>query len=173
MDNDGFQDLVLGTGPLQINRVLWNRGGLSLREISVTSGISFLDEPVEIVGSDLDQNGASDLVYRNRSGKVRLFEASGDLQSWTRLRLSELVPGTRVSLIVRDRDWILHPIERIVGTKSDFTVGLGDADVIESIKVFYPGDTEPAKELQKMPPNQLLEIELPKRPKKRATVPIG
>lgn len=173
MDNDGFEELILGTGPLQINRVLWNRGGLAFREVSVASGISYLDEPVQFAGSDLDRNGAAELIYRNSSGQIRLFEASGDIRSWVRLSLSEYVPGTRVSLVVRDSDWVLHSIERVVDDSADFTIGLGEADIIESVKVFYPGNEEPVKSLEKVEPDQLLEIQLPKRPKKRATEPIS
>jgi hypothetical protein len=173
MDNDGYEDLVLGTGPLEINRVFWNRGGLAFREVSVASRLSYLDEPVQFAGSDLDRNGAAELIYRNRSGKIRLFEAAGDIRSWVRIDLSEYVPGTRVSIIVRDSDWVLHSIERVVDSAANFTLGLGEADLIESIKVFYPGNREPVTSLEKVKPNQRIEIELPKRPKKRETEPIS
>lgn len=173
MDNDGYEDLVLGTGPLEINRVFWNRGGLAFREVSVASRLSYLDEPVQFAGSDLDRNGAAELIYRNRSGKIRLFEAAGDIRSWVRIDLSEYVPGTRVSIIVRDSDWVLHSIERVVDSAANFTIGLGEADLIESIKVFYPGNREPVNSLEKVKPNQRIEIELPKRPKKRETEPIS
>jgi len=163
LDNDGFLDLFVGTGPLAINRVFWNRGGVSFREISVVSRGSYLDEPVRFRSCDVDEDGAVDIFYRSRSGRIRRLEPTGPLDDWLTLELVRHEPGARVELTVRDGDWVLHPVSAFFDLDARTTLGLGPADIVERIAVFPPGGDEPVRTLEKVEPNRELVIELPAR----------
>ena len=165
LDNDGFLDLFVGTAPLAINRVFWNRGGVSFREISVVSRSGHLDEPVRFHSRDVDEDGAADIFYRNRSGRIRRLEATGPLHDWLVIELVHHAPGARVEVTVRDEDWVLHSISTFFDLEARITLGLGSADVIERLAVFPPGGDEPVRTLEKFEPDRELVIELPPREK--------
>ena len=172
LDNDSYEDILLGTGVLSINRVFWNREGVGFKEISIVSQGSYLDEAVSFAVADLDKNGTTDVLYLNESGRVRWLEASGAMDDWIQVTVKGYSPGARLSLTVRDKDWVLHPIERRLDTAPSLMIGIGQADVIERLDVFAPEGGEPLATLEKIEPNREVVIELPKRPKPRAIVPI-
>ena len=172
LDNDSYEDLLLGTGVLSINRVFWNREGSGFKEISIASQGSYLDGAVSFAVADLDKNGTTDVLYLNESGRVRWLEATGAMDNWLQVTVKGSSPGVRLSLTVRDKDWVLHPIERRLDTASSAMIGIGQADVIERLDVFAPGGGKPLATLEKIEPNREVVLELPKRPKKRAIVPM-
>ncbi len=173
LDNDGYEDVFLGTGPLSVNRVFWNREGSGFMEISVVSRGSYLDEPVTFDIADPNADGRADIFYLNRSGRIRWLEAGGAMDRWIHLKVTGQPNGTRVSLSFRDRDWVLRSLERPLGLEPSLTIGLGQATIIERLDLFAGDETEPLKSLEKIEPNQALLVELPKRPKQRAVVPMA
>lgn len=172
LDNDSYEDILLGTGSLSINRVFWNREGVGFKEISAVSRGSFLDEPASFAAADLDKNGTMDVLYLNKSGRVRWLEATGAMDGWVHVTVKGHPPEARLSLTVRDKDWVLHRIERRLGITSSLMIGIGQAEVIERLDLFGPEGGDPLSTLEKIEPNREVVIKLPKRPKKRAIVPM-
>tara|TARA_R110000850_G_scaffold9033_30_gene33411 strand:- start:7168 stop:9069 length:1902 start_codon:yes stop_codon:yes gene_type:complete len=166
LDNDGFSDLVVGTGPLQINRVLWNREGTGFREVSVTTRGSFLDHPISIFTGDPDANGHADWIYQAESGKIRWLQATGNIQNWIRVVLTESNIGTQVTVVTRDPDWIVHTVTRTMDRDPSVTIGLGEASSIEAIDVAFADGSKAIETLTQGKLNQKLEIKLPKSARK-------
>jgi len=173
LDSDGYEDFVIGTGDLGVNRAFWNRQGMDFRDVSVSTGMSFVDSPLGFVSADLNGDGATELLSQKENGEIRWQETIGGSSNWLNLDLAGSRPGTRVAFVVRDQDWVLHPIQRVSGTSPRLTVGLGNAKTIESIQVFAPEKTDPVKMLESVEPNQSIEIQVPKTPKPRAVVPLS
>ncbi len=172
LDNDGYEDLFLGTGTLSINRVFWNQGGTGFREISIASRGSYLDEAVRFAVTSTSRAGSPDIFYGNSLGRIRWLEATGAIDRWIEVSVPAHPPGSTLVLSVRDKDWILRSIRRRLENHAPLLIGLGQADIIEQITVFARGETETLASLEKIEPNQSLTIALPKRPKKRSVVPI-
>ncbi len=172
IDNDGYEDIFLGTGPLAINRVFWNQEGSGFREVSVVSRGSYLDEALQFDIADPNGDGRADIFYLNGAQRIRWLEATGGMERWIHLQVKEHTPGTRISLLVRDRDWVLRTITRPLGLDSSLTVGLGQATIIERLVVLAESGSEPLKTMENIEPNQTVQVELPKRPKQRAVVPM-
>lgn len=172
IDGDGFEDLIVGTKTLQTNRLFWNQMGSGFREVSAVSGATFLDEPTKMVSTDLDGDGAMDLLVSNQDGSVRRLETAGAAPNWISLHLSRPVPGARVKLEVRDSDWIVHTISRQFQNESQLTVGVGTADIIETIEIFAPGVEESFEKIEKVKPNQHLSVKIKAQPRKRPAVPL-
>lgn len=173
IDNDGYLEILAGTSPLELNRLYWNLGGAGFREISVVSAASYLDSPTEIVSVDLDADGEIDLLYPEGGGAVRRLEPAGTSGKWIRVHVSGHLPGTKVAVTVRDADWVMRTVESRLAMQAAETIGLGDATTIEKIAVFLPGEKEPAAIAEEANPNESVSIVLPKRPRKRAVVPIS
>lgn len=172
LDNDGYEDIFLGTGALSGNRVFWNQEGSGFREISVVCRGSYLDEALRFDIADPNADGRADIFYLNGSKKIRWLEATGAMDRWIHLQVKEHPPGTRVSLSFRDRDWVLRTIVRPLGLDSSLTIGLGQAAIIERLDILAETGSEPLKTMEKIEPNRTLLVELPKRPKMRAVVPM-
>lgn len=172
IDNDGFLDLFFATPEIEMNRLLWNRGGVAFKEISVASGASYLDSPAHTQVIDFDRNGISDLLYQNQSGRVRWLRPRGATQDWLRVSISNARPGMRVTTEVRDKDWVVHQISRQLQGEDSLLLGLGEADIVESVSVFSATGDEPLAGLQKIAPNQEITIELKPQPRRRAVAPL-
>ncbi len=160
LDNDGYLDLAVGTEALSLNRIYWNQGGTGLREVSVTSRGSFIDDPAQMHASDLNADGHADLIYRNGAEKLRWLQSSGPIENYLRVVLPNHEPGTRISLVTRDHDWILHSIERTLEQEPSVTIGLGDAAVIETLEIILPDGKKLGQTLTGLKPNQDIVIEL-------------
>ncbi len=173
LDADGYEDIVIGSGQLAVNRAFWNRQGMDFRDITVSSGMSYLDGVGAITVADIDGDGSIELLLENQREQVRWMKSEGRSGAWLQVDLQGGRPGMRVALVLRDKDWILHSVQRTVAAAPQISFGLGDAKTIESIQIFAPEIPEPIKTLEKQQPNQSLLIHIPKIPKKRAVVPIA
>lgn len=173
LDNDSYEDLVVGTAALAINRVFWNREGAGFKEVSIVSQGSYLDQPVAYAVADLEGNGTMDILSRDHSGVIRWLEASGAMDSSVTLKVNEAPPGYRVVLTVRDIDWVLRDIERRPGLDDTLMIGIGQADVIERLSVFAPEGGEALHVLEKLKPGEKIVIDLPKRPRQRPVTPVN
>ena len=172
-DNDGFEDVAIGTPSLEMNRLFWNNGGFDFTDVSVVAGASYLDQPEKFVTTDLNGDGMADLLSLNHENRIRRLECSGGNARWLDIRLTGNAPGTRLELTVRDEDWILHTFRRTLGTGSRALIGLGHADVVERVDVLSPDSDEPLVSLEKIEPNEVMSIKLPDRPKERPVVPLN
>ncbi|MDF1850185.1 MAG: VCBS repeat-containing protein [Verrucomicrobiales bacterium] len=172
IDNDGFLDLFCATPELEINRLLWNRGGLAFKEISIASRASFLDAPLATEAVDFDQDGVMDLIYENESGELRWLEPQGATQDWLRISLSNARAGMRMTTEIRDKDWVVHEVTRNLRGEKQLHLGLGEADVVETISIFSADGETPLATQEKVAPNQEIRLELPLEPRKRAVAPL-
>ena len=162
VDNDGYEDLFIGTPNLKTNRVLWNREGTNFRDISVTSLGSFLDSPVRIESSDYDANGHADLLYETESGSVRWLYTTGPVGRWIHITLDgSHLEGTRITAVPRDNDWILKQIPRTVRREFSLTIGLGEAKTIETLSILNPDGSQAAIPLSGLQPDQRIVVKIP------------
>lgn len=172
-DNDGYEDVLVGTPTLEMNRLFRNAGGFNFNDVSVVSRASYLDQPEKFVTIDLDGDGMMDLLSRNDDDQIRRLECTGGSDRWLDIRLTGNSPGTRVKLTVRDEDWILQTVHRTLRTSSRTLIGLGDADVVERVDILPPASDEPVESREDIAPNEVVEIDLPDRPKQRPVVPMA
>ena len=162
LDNDGFEDLLIGTDTLEFNHVLWNREGTDFRDVSVTSEGNFLDKPIQVTVSDLGLNGQTDIIYTTSSGNVRWLQPTGPMGRWIHISLTgNPKDGTKITVISRDEDWILQRIPRTIRGDFSLTIGLGEADKVESLSVMQPDGTEPVEPLSFLEPNQKISFTIP------------
>ncbi len=172
IDSDGFEDILVGSDQLTPNLTFWNRQGLEFRDVTVSSGLSYLDQPTSYCSADLNGDGNLDLLISNGRGGARWLSSEAVGTGWLTVQLEGNRPGTRVELLVRDQDWVLQKVNRVAQAGSQITFGLGDAKTVESIEVFAPDLQEPVARLEKQAPNQSVMIHIPKAPRKRAIVPV-
>lgn len=171
VDQDGFDDLFLGTPDLVMNRLFWNRSGVDFREMSITTKAGFLDSPEIAHVADVNQNGLNDLFYQH-GGRIRWIEPTGSTSSWVRLLFSKPMPGNKLVLTVRDEDWILDSLSYELGRDSSKALGIGEADVIEKLELLASDHETLLFEAEKIEPNQSIPINPPSEPKPRATAPL-
>lgn len=172
IDNDGFDEIFFGTPPLQTNRVFWNSGGTGFKEISIVSGFSYLDSPSSFFSTDFDADGHIDLFYTTPDNSARWLEPQGATENWVHLTITEFEPATEISITVRDGDWVKRTITRQLKLRGEISVGLGNANSIEMINIQRPDEESASGALNDIAPNQSVSIDLPKRPKRRAIVPM-
>jgi len=172
LDLDGYDDLLLGTPALSLNRVFANQGGLGFRPVTVAVQGGHLDETVAWVTSDLEGNGSADLLAVKGDGGIRWLEATGSTEPWVRLALPGQREGTRLVVTSRDRDWVAHTVTRRLGLEPLVTLGLAGGESIERLEIFPAAGTEAIKTIEGLAPNQLHVITLPKQPLPRAVVPV-
>lgn len=172
LDNDGYEDLVIGTTALAVNRIFWNREGAGFKEVTVVSEGSYLDEPLTFLSADLEGNGTADILSCDRSGSIRWLEASGAVNRWITVKLRNAPAACRVVLSVRDRDWVLHEIERRSGGDTTLMIGIGEADVIERLTVLPPQGDTALYTLEKVPFDAEVVVDLPLLPRPRPVTPL-
>jgi len=162
LDNDGFEDLLIGTENLNTNKVLWNREGSDFRDVSVTSQGSFLDEPVRIETADFDANGHADLIYETAAGGVRWLHSSGPIERWIHVQLEgNPRQGTKILAVPRDNDWILRQIPRTLRDDFSLTIGLGEAKTVESLSIYHADGSQAVTPLVELEPDKSIEINIP------------
>ncbi|MDF1657056.1 MAG: VCBS repeat-containing protein [Verrucomicrobiales bacterium] len=159
-DQDGFDDLYLGTPRMELNRAFWNRSGMSFREISIAIRGTFLDEPDKIFTSDLDQNGLNDLLYLTDEGKIRWLEPGGSTSSTLQISLSKPLRGGKIVTTVRDLDWILQSLTYTIENQTSLSLGIGEAEIIEKLTVLSADGNATLFEGEQLAPNDTVIIPL-------------
>ena len=105
VDNDGYEDLLIGTPNLETNRVL-EPGRTNFRDITITSLGSFLDSPVRIESNDYDANGYADLLQKPHQVVFVGFTrpVPWDDGFMGHAGNGSLLEGTRITAVPRDSD---------------------------------------------------------------------
>jgi hypothetical protein len=161
LDNDGFLDFYAGTGDpnlttLVLNRMFRNDAGRRFLDVTVAGGVGHLQKGRGVGFSDLDNDGAQELVI-NLGGAARgdnfldaIFKNPGFGQRWLKLtlagaRTNRAAIGARVRLRVEGKSGE-REIHRSVSSGGSFgastfrlEIGLGDAERIRELEVFWPG----------------------------------
>jgi hypothetical protein len=162
LDNDGYQDVYIGTGAPDLrslvpNRMFRNRGGRRFEEVTYDAGVGHLQKGHGVAFADFDRDGDQD-VYTVVGGAVdgdvfpnALFENPGHGNGWVTLVLegrkaNRSAIGARLALSLTDPDGRVRRVHRTVSTGGSFgasslqqEIGLGAAAQIDTLRVTWPG----------------------------------
>jgi tetratricopeptide (TPR) repeat protein len=160
VDSDGFLDFYLGTGDpdfssLLPNLLFVNRGGSGFDNVTYAAGVGHLQKGHAVSFADFDHDGDLD-VFEQMGGAFRgdpfadaLYENPGFGTRWIAVELrgvesNRCAIGARIRVDVREAGK-LRSIYRQVTSGGSFganplrqTIGLGKADAIERLEVFWP-----------------------------------
>jgi hypothetical protein len=161
LDNDGFLDCYFGTGDphystLIPNRMFRNHLGQRFQDVTTSGGFGHLQKGHGIAFADLDNDGDQD-IYAVMGGAFSgdwyqklLFQNPGHSNHWVTLRLqgkraNRAGMGARIKVSVRQPSGTIRTIHVTAGSGGSFgasslqqEIGLGDAQVIESIEIRWP-----------------------------------
>jgi hypothetical protein len=160
LDNDGYLDIYLGTGlpvyqALMPNLMYRNVGGQRFEDVSFSWGFAHLQKGHGVAFGDIDNDGDQDVFEQMGGAFVGdayhsvLYENPGHGGSWVTLRLvgtrsNRNAIGARITVNLQTPHGprVLH---RTVGSSGSFggssyqqEIGLGDAQHVDSIEVFWP-----------------------------------
>ena len=179
LDNDGFLDFYLGTGfppyhSLMPNVMYWNRGGQSFRDVSTAGGFAHLQKGHAVIFADFDHDGDQDIFEQmggffagDKFGDA-LYENPGFGNHWITVELlgvesNRSAIGTRIRVQVRE-DGQTRTIYKHVNSGGTFganplrqTMGLGKADGIESLEVFWPA-SDRTQTFRDVPMDRFIQI---------------
>ena len=179
LDNDGFPDVLLGTGfpafdALAPNIAYRNDAGQSFSDVTFSAGLGHIQKGHGIAFGDLDRDGDQDIFmqvggfYPSDGFLNALYVNPGNANRWLSLRLigvrsNRSAIGARIRITVTESG-VTRDIHAIVGSGGSFgastleqEIGLGNADRIESLEIHWPtsGVTQTFKDV---PLNAALEI---------------
>ncbi len=180
LNNDGWLDFFVGVGnpalsALFANRMFLNQEGKKFRDVTLDGGFGHLQKGHAVVFADMDNDGDQD-VYENIGGALEtdffqnaLFENPGFGNNWVTLRMQGKESnrdgiGCRIKLVVGMADGSTREIHRHISTGPSFggssiqeEIGLGKADTIASIEIFWP-KTGKTQKINGLPKNRILRI---------------
>ena len=160
LDGDGFLDFYLGTGDpdyssLVPNLMFLNRGGKRFEDVSMSGGFAHLQKGHGVAFADLDNDGDVE-VFEQMGGAYpgdkypnALYENPGFGNQWICIKLvgtksNHSAIGARIQVTVNENGET-RSIFRHVNSGGSFganplrqTIGLGKADSITGIEVFWP-----------------------------------
>lgn len=161
LDNDGFDDVYLGTGvpdydAIMPDTVYLNRGGAGFDDVTFDGGFGHLQKGHGVAFGDLDNDGDQD-VFHQLGGAYpfdgfgnALFENPGPSRTWIVLRLRGVAAnrsaiGARIEVRASSAEGA-RSVHTSVGSGGSFggsslqaEIGLGDSQTIESISIHWPG----------------------------------
>ena len=160
LDNDGFQDIYLGTGfpafdALAPNVAYRNSGGESFADVTFSAGLGHIQKGHGIAFGDLDRDGDQDIFmqvggfYPSDGFLNALYVNPGNGNRWLSARLvgvesNRSAIGARIRVTVTESG-VSRDIHVVVGSGGSFgassleqEIGLGTADAVESLEVYWP-----------------------------------
>ncbi|MEW6746083.1 MAG: CRTAC1 family protein [Planctomycetota bacterium] len=180
IDNDGYQDIYLGTGDpdfgsLWPNVMLHNDGGRRFQDVTASAGVGHLQKGHGIAFGDIDLDGDQDIfiqmggAYFDDDWADCLFENPGHGNHWITVRLigktsNRYGVGSRIRVRLEERGRECD-VFAFVGSGGSFgcnslqqEIGLGQAERILRLEVFWP-TTGRTQRFEEVPLDRFLEIE--------------
>jgi hypothetical protein len=160
LDNDGFLDFYLGTGnpdyhQLMPNVMYHNKSGARFLDVTTAGGFGHLQKGHAVAFADIDNDGDQD-IFQQMGGAFpgdkfydALYENPGFQNHWITIHLigvqsNRAATGARIKIDVRENGAV-RSIYKHVNSGGSFganplrqTVGLGRAERIERLEVFWP-----------------------------------
>jgi len=161
LDNDGFPDFYLGTGEPNLksivpNKMYWNREGKKYDDITYAGGFGNIQKGHGVAFADMDRDGDQDLFAKmggSFEGDVyqsMFFEnpMPHDKQ-WIVLRLegvksNRMALGARVEVEITEGGEtrkvyeMVSPGSSFGGNSLQLEMGLGKAEKINAVKIYWP-----------------------------------
>jgi hypothetical protein len=179
LDNDGFPDFYLGTGypeyeGLMPNLMFHNVGGSRFENVTYSGGFGHLQKGHGIAFADLDNDGDQDVfaqlggAYPGDAFANAVFKNPGFGNHWLRIKLvgdksNRAGIGARIRVdIVEDGqqrsiyNWV-GSVGNIGAGSPQPMIGLGHADQIAALEVFWPTTGE-TQRFESVPLDAWLEI---------------
>ncbi len=161
LDNDGWEDIYLGTGnpsfrALLPNRMFRNDGARRFQDVTTAGGFGHLQKGHGIAFADFDDDGDQDVcadfggIFPGDDFPSALFENPTQGAHWITLHLRG-VRANHCAIGARLKVELETPagprtLHRLAGTGGSFggsslrqEIGLGDATAIRSIEIRWPG----------------------------------
>ncbi|MEM6766218.1 MAG: CRTAC1 family protein, partial [Bacteroidota bacterium] len=162
LENDGWLDMYLSTGEVNLNAVIPNRMfrnhlGKEFREVTYTGGFGHIQKGHGVSFADIDNDGDQDIyvvmggAYEGDVFFNALFENPyQDENHWVNFQLEGTTSnrsaiGTRVILEVEEGDSVRR-LYRTVNSGGSFgcsplrlEIGLGKAEIINRLEVYWMG----------------------------------
>ncbi len=160
IDNDGRLDLYVGTGWMNLSGLVPNtmylNAGDHFEDVTEPSGTGHLQKGHGVSFADWDSDGDLDLFvvlgggYPGDRGCNALFQNPGNKRRSIRIKLvgtrtNRSALGAKIVVEVTDASGDRRSIHRVVGNNGSFggnslveLVGLGDANVIDTLTVSWP-----------------------------------
>jgi hypothetical protein len=180
IDNDGYLDIYLGTGRMNLeslmpNLLIKNVAGRHFEDITMSSGTGQLQKGHGVSFADWDCDGDLDLFVEAGGGTPGdraynlLFQNPGQGHHWLKVKLvgtktNRAALGARIRAVVKEPNGATRSIYRTVGNNSSFggnslveLIGLRDAMTVSELEVSWPtsGTTQAFRDI---PADQSIEI---------------
>jgi tetratricopeptide (TPR) repeat protein len=180
VDNDGFQDIYLGTGGpeygfLLPKVLLRNNEGKSFVDISSSAGIGDLHKGHGTAFADLQNSGHEDLLTSmggatpGDAHAFRVFKNPGNDSDWINIQLvgvktNRAAIGAWIRISVENKGRGTRSIFRTVSSGGSFGasplaqhIGLGKSARILNLEVFWPASNT-SQQFSDISPNHFLQI---------------
>jgi hypothetical protein len=181
LDNDGFQDIYLGTGDPDFrsifpNKMYRNNAGKSFQDVTTAGGFGHIQKGHSIAFADFDQDGDQDIyavmggAYSGDNFQDAFYENPGNKNKWIILQLegtksNRAAIGARIRVTIKDSKGNPQTIYSHVSNGGSFSgnslqqeIGLGDAKGIEKIEIKWPNKDNQYVDYGKADMNQKLKF---------------
>jgi hypothetical protein len=179
IDNDGFLDLYVGTGWMNLsglvpNAMFANRGN-RFEDITETTGTGHLQKGHGVSFADWDDDGDLDLFvvlgggYPGDRGYNALFQNPGHTRHWLKVKLvgtktNRSALGAKIHVELKGDDGNTRSIYRVIGNNGSFggnslveSIGLANQNSIDRLTVTWP-TSQTSQTFTNLAANQSVEI---------------